>query len=365
MLTFPGRSSRPAAWCRRPAFLLLVVVLAVTGCSREESLDPPAVRRAAERAIAAVRESAPEQAREIERLIEAADAASARMASRRWSPARRQAEAAAWCRVAVAASRSVRQVRAEEERELLLTEVSLEDAGRQLDAARRSLQRPGMGHVEASALAQAEAQMALARRLADARRWAEARSAAERAVELAGVPIESFRSREARFHDPDRLQAWRHLADLTVRESRLRHETAIVVDKYHRRLVVYRNGRPIAAYTVELGANGLERKAYAGDRATPEGRYRIVTKKHGGATKYHKALLLDYPNAEDRERYRALSRAGEVPPGAGIGSLIEIHGEGGSGRDWTDGCIALTNQEMDELYKLVTVSTKVTIVGRL
>jgi len=312
-----------------------------------------------------IRPVAPGEARRVERLVEAADSASARAESQRWWPARRQAEIAAWCRVAVAASREVRRVRTETDRERLLTDASLESAGRLLESARRSILRPGMGHVEAKALTQAEAQMALAHRLADARSWAEARAAAERAAELAGVPIETFREREQRFLDPDQLQEWRRLAELAVRESRLRHETAIVVDKYHRRLVVYRNGRAIAAYTVELGANGLERKAFSGDRATPEGRYRIVTKKRGGATKFYKALLIDYPNAEDRERYRALQRSGDVPDGAGIGGLIEIHGEGGSGKDWTDGCIALKNKEMDELYRLVTVSTKVTIVGRL
>jgi len=345
----------------------VLTALALTGCVRhQETLDPSAVRRTAATAVEVIRPVAPDAARQIERLVEAADSASARAESHwEWWPARRQAEVAAWCRVAVAASREVRRVRAQEEREQLLTEVSLESAERQLEAARRSLRRPGMGHVEAGALAQAESQLALAHRLADARSWVEARAAAERAVVQAGVPIESFRAREQRFLDPDQLREWRRLADLTVRESRLRHETSIVVDKYHRRLVVYRNGRQIAAYTVELGANGLERKAYSGDRATPEGRYRITVKKRGGATKFHKALLIDYPNAEDRERYRALQRSGDVPDGAGIGGLIEIHGEGGSGKDWTDGCIALTNREMDELYRLVTVSTKVTIVGRL
>ena len=365
MLTTSAGLSRPAASGRRPAFLLLLATLTLAGCSGEEVLDPAVVRRTAETAVEVIRPTAPAAARNIERLVEAADSARARAESQRWWPARRQAEVAAWCRVAVAASREVRRVRAEEDRERLLTDVSLESAARQLEAARRSLLRPGMGHVESKALAQAEAQLALAYRLAGARSWADARAAAERAAELAGVPIESFREREQRFLDPEQLREWQRWADLAVRESRLRHETAIVVDKYHRRLVVYRNGRAIAAYTVELGANGLERKAFSGDRATPEGRYRIVTKKRGGATQFYKALLIDYPNAEDRERYRALQHAGEVPEGAGVGGLIEIHGEGGSGKDWTDGCIALTNQQMDELYRLVTLSTKVTIVGRL
>jgi lipoprotein-anchoring transpeptidase ErfK/SrfK len=53
-----------------------------------------------------------------------------------------------------------------------------------------------------------------------------------------------------------------------------------------------------------------------------------------------------------------------VPPGRGIGGLIEIHGAGGQGRNWTDGCVALVNPDMDRLFAAVGVGTPVTIVGR-
>jgi L,D-peptidoglycan transpeptidase YkuD (ErfK/YbiS/YcfS/YnhG family) len=52
-----------------------------------------------------------------------------------------------------------------------------------------------------------------------------------------------------------------------------------------------------------------------------------------------------------------------VPANAGIGSLIEIHGEGGQGRDWTDGCVALSNSDMDRVFSHARVGTPVTIVG--
>ncbi len=222
-----------------------------------------------------------------------------------------------------------------------------------------------MGRAEAAAAAQAESQLAHAGRLARARRWDEATAAAARAEALAAGPIESFEARERRFFDEQELREWRRLADATVEESRRRGTVAIVVDKYHRCLVVYRKGLRAATFTAELGANGLERKAFSGDRATPEGMYRVTVKKRGSATIFYKALLIDYPNREDRERYRSLRLEGAVPNGAGIGGLIEIHGEGGNGRDWTDGCIALTNQDMDTLYPMVSVGTRVTIVGRL
>ena len=102
-------------------------------------------------------------------------------------------------------------------------------------------------------------------------------------------------------------------------------------------------------------------KRRQGDRATPEGRYRIVAKK--SYSRFHRALLLDYPNAADRARFAAAQRRGEVPRDARIGGLIEIHGEGGRGQNWTDGCIALSNGDMDELYSRVSTGTRVTIVG--
>jgi hypothetical protein len=73
--------------------------------------------------------------------------------------------------------------------------------------------------------------------------------------------------------------------------------------------------------------------------------------------------MLDYPNERDKERFRKAVQRGEIARGASIGGLIEIHGEGGRGGDWTDGCVALTNNEMDDLFDRVSVGTLVTIVG--
>jgi murein L,D-transpeptidase YafK len=88
-----------------------------------------------------------------------------------------------------------------------------------------------------------------------------------------------------------------------------------------------------------------------------------VKKKDRGQSRYHRALLLDYPNAADRERFAAAQRRGEIPRGARIGGLIEIHGDGGRGQNWTEGCVALANDDMDDLYARVGVGTRVTIVG--
>jgi murein L,D-transpeptidase YafK len=114
---------------------------------------------------------------------------------------------------------------------------------------------------------------------------------------------------------------------------------------------------------VDLGLRGLGRKVHAGDRATPEGRYRIREKREGAATRWYKALVLDYPSAADRRDFRRAKRRGEVPAGRGIGGLIEIHGHGGRETNWTDGCIALRNPDLDRLYAVVDVGTRVTVVG--
>jgi murein L,D-transpeptidase YafK len=127
--------------------------------------------------------------------------------------------------------------------------------------------------------------------------------------------------------------------------------------------VLWIQGKPARWFEVELGYNGLERKLKSGDGATPEGLYRVVRRKGRGETRYYKALLLDYPNAEDRQRFRVAKANGEVHRSTSIGSLIEVHGDGGRGTNWTDGCVAVTNEEMDYLFEKLPVGSPVVIVG--
>ena len=72
---------------------------------------------------------------------------------------------------------------------------------------------------------------------------------------------------------------------------------------------------------------------------------------------------MDYPNAEDLKNLAQMKAAGLVPANTRAGGLIEIHGEGGRGKDWTDGCVAITNDEMDWLFSRVAVGTPVVVVG--
>jgi hypothetical protein len=137
----------------------------------------------------------------------------------------------------------------------------------------------------------------------------------------------------------------------------------IIVDKFYRKLYLYNKGRIKTTYNVELGPNWIGDKMFQGDQATPEGEYTVVKKKGINNTKYHKALLLDYPNEDDRIRFLKNKKSGTIKQNKQIGNLIEIHGNGGKGSDWTNGCIALTNEDMDHLFDIVPNNTRVTIVG--
>ena len=166
-----------------------------------------------------------------------------------------------------------------------------------------------------------------------------------------------------RFTSHPDLPYWSQWIDDALRQSRVRGEVAFVVDKLRRRMTVYRAGKVVKVYSVDLGLGGMERKMRSGDDATPEGLYKIQEIRGPGQTRYYRAFLLDYPNAQDRKRFEEARRRGLVPKGTTPGSLIEIHGEGGRDKDWTKGCVALTNREMDDLAVLARVGTPVAIVG--
>jgi lipoprotein-anchoring transpeptidase ErfK/SrfK len=156
---------------------------------------------------------------------------------------------------------------------------------------------------------------------------------------------------------------WKRWVDETIAWSARTKSYAVIIDKISRTCDLYYNGALKRTYPAEFGPNFMKDKLMSGDRATPEGKYRISGVKGPGSTKYYRALDLNYPNEEDWEQFRRLKREGKIPRRAGIGGLIEIHGTGGRGTDWTSGCIALTNSDIDDLCRYVGVGTPVTIVG--
>lgn len=158
---------------------------------------------------------------------------------------------------------------------------------------------------------------------------------------------------------------WQNWFASTVRQSAQNNNYAFIVDKIKHKGYLYFNGKVIKEYDVEFGRNWIGDKRYAGDKATPEGMYKIIKKKPSGDSKYYKALLINYPNEEDLAIFNDKKRQGTISRNSRVGGLIEIHGDGGKGDDWTSGCIALTNSEMDELYSHVPIGTPVTIIGSL
>lgn len=211
-------------------------------------------------------------------------------------------------------------------------------------------------------LALAEIRLKDARALLAAGRCASAARSAREGLSAARVSAEKSRGLLSRFSDPANLSRWTAWVREAVQESRSAGVAVVVIKELHR-LDVYRAGARVRSIPVDLGANSLRQKMHAGDRTTPEGRYRITQKKNFGQSKFGQALLLDYPNAEDRRRFNEAKARGEINRRTGIGGLIEIHGQGGREEDWTDGCVAPDDTDMSWLYNQVRVGTMVVIVG--
>ena len=168
-----------------------------------------------------------------------------------------------------------------------------------------------------------------------------------------------------RYADRGRISRWQQMAKDTIAWSRTHQTSVIVVNKADRLLTLYQNGQKVLSYPVRLGFNGIREKRYQGDGATPEGRYRISRKRGQGQTQFYRALVLDYPNEEDRRRYRLERKAGQIPASRAIGGQIEIHGVENELMAQTLGCVMLENPQMTLLFDRVEKGTPVTIVGAL
>lgn len=189
----------------------------------------------------------------------------------------------------------------------------------------------------------------------------QAASRLETASNLAAEAEKAVIAHISRYLDPAQVNRWKTAAEETIADSKDRGVTVFIVSKLEHRLLVYKAGKPFRTYDVGLGFNGLADKRYAGDNATPEGRYRVVRKIPSSL--YYKALLIDYPNDEDRRWFAREKARGGIPRSVGIGGDVEIHGGGQD--SLTRGCISLDNDKMDELYALAAVGTPITIIGTM
>ena len=129
--------------------------------------------------------------------------------------------------------------------------------------------------------------------------------------------------------------------------------TRVVVQKAQRRLYLLNGTKVIKVYAIDLGFAPKGAKQISGDGKTPEGAYYIDRKNPKSS--FHLSLGISYPNRQDVAEARAL--------GLEPGGDIFIHGASGRfgqrGTDWTYGCIAVTNQEIEEIYSMVNEGTQV------
>jgi murein L,D-transpeptidase YafK len=134
----------------------------------------------------------------------------------------------------------------------------------------------------------------------------------------------------------------------------------IVVYKSGRKLVLLSQGKELRSYNVALGGEPLGPKTRRGDHRTPEGVYMLDSRNP--ASHFYKAFHVSYPNPKDIANAKKLG----VSPGGdimvhGLPKEYAWVGKAHTLHDWTDGCIAVTNEEMDELWNLVPVGTPIEI----
>jgi murein L,D-transpeptidase YafK len=134
----------------------------------------------------------------------------------------------------------------------------------------------------------------------------------------------------------------------------------VVVYKHERRLVLLSHGKEMRSYRVALGGEPIGPKTRQGDHRTPEGSY--VLDSRNANSHFYKAFHVSYPNSTDIAAARKLG----ISPGGdimlhGLPKEYAFVGKAQALHDWTDGCIAVSNEEMDEIWKLVRVGTPIEI----
>lgn len=148
--------------------------------------------------------------------------------------------------------------------------------------------------------------------------------------------------------------------NFTAAKTTIGHIDLVVVNKSTSIMTLKRNGEDIRNYKVALGGQPQGHKVTEGDQRTPEGRYKLDYKKSDSA--YYRAIHISYPNEEDILRAEAL--------GLNPGGQIMIHGQDPNSSltaeqaqkiNWTNGCIAITNEQMDELWQAIELGTPIEI----
>lgn len=134
----------------------------------------------------------------------------------------------------------------------------------------------------------------------------------------------------------------------------------VIVTKTERRLYLLRDGEILHSYRVALGRVPKGTKIYQGDGRTPEGDYTLT--EFNAGSRFYRSIRVSYPNEQDRARARALGQT--------VGGDVMLHGLAPERRaygpehwrfNWTNGCIAVTDEEIDEIWQRVAVGTPIEI----
>lgn len=146
----------------------------------------------------------------------------------------------------------------------------------------------------------------------------------------------------------------------TFGETPVTRVDRVVVYKHEHRLVLLSRGKELRSYRVALGGEPIGPKTRQGDHRTPEGSY--VLDSRNANSHFYKAFHVSYPNPMDIAAARKLG----VSPGGdimlhGLAKEYAFVGKTQALHDWTDGCVAVSNEEMDEIWKLVRVGTPIEI----
>lgn len=156
------------------------------------------------------------------------------------------------------------------------------------------------------------------------------------------------------------------LSNLSFRSPYSKGAFYIVIDKSDYELNVYDDEGWLVAYPAVFGNKDQGDKLMEGDRRTPNGTFRIVSKRVH--EKWDRFMMLDYPTKENVEKFNQRKAQGVIPASARIGGAIGIHGTWPREdfavdyyQNWTQGCISLKNAHIEQVFSMLPVGTKVTI----
>jgi murein L,D-transpeptidase YafK len=147
----------------------------------------------------------------------------------------------------------------------------------------------------------------------------------------------------------------------------LNHDSMMVlVDKTNYLVSLIYKRKRIRQYRAVFGPDRLKDKMKEGDRCTPEGWFKVVSKKEH--SNWQKFILIDYPNEKSYEKFNERKQDGLIPSGAQIGGSVGIHGTFTSGVKmvdwgvgWTDGCIAMKPEDINDFYQFIWPGTRILV----